>query len=329
VDAVADLFDGSVMQPSDEARALLTDIFMALVRQAERDLRKRVAERLAPADWAPMGLIQLLMLDEIEIARPIIARSPLLGDAELIRLLVEATLEHQVEVARRPMLSGGVVNVILDGDKPEVLTALAGNETADISPLAMARLVTASRRIAAVRAPLTRHPRLTPALAQSLYSWVGDALKANLTGRYPIDPADFADVVDEAVRDQARLDPEVAALIDPDVERDELEHKLIEKLQAAGQLRPGYLLRALREGRLSLFAHALATLGRCEVSEVRAAMDAPTPEPLALACTAVGLDRGAFPTILSLVRALNGGRPGASSAGAMLAAGLRPNVTTH
>ena len=46
----------------------------------------------------------MLALDEIEIARPIIAASPVLKDADLIRLLVEATIEHQIEVARRPNL---------------------------------------------------------------------------------------------------------------------------------------------------------------------------------------------------------------------------------
>ena len=47
--------------------------------------------------------------------------------------------------------------------------------------------------------------------------------------------------------------------------------------------------------------------------DVRAALDSPRPELLALACMAVGIDRSAFPTLLELVRKLNGGKPGAEN----------------
>src|SRR5581483_6496684 len=94
-----------------------------------------------------------------------------------------------------------------------------------------------------------------------------------------------------------------------DGEQEEMELRLVEKLHAAGQLRPGYLVRALREGRLSLFTASLAALGRFELEQVRRTMDSDRPELLALACSAVGIDRSVFPTILELIRQLNGGRP--------------------
>jgi uncharacterized protein (DUF2336 family) len=93
-------------------------------------------------------------------------------------------------------------------------------------------------------------------------------------------------------------------------EQEEMERRLIAKLDVAGQLRPGYLLRALREHRLSLFLGGLTTLGRFEPSQIQRAADSDKPELLALACAAVGIDRSVFPTILELVRELNGGRPG-------------------
>jgi uncharacterized protein (DUF2336 family) len=95
-----------------------------------------------------------------------------------------------------------------------------------------------------------------------------------------------------------------------------MERRLVEKLHAAGQLRPGYLIRALREGRLGLFAGALAVLGGFEDDQVRATLDSDRPELLALACAAVGIDRSVFPDILEMTRKLNGGRPGGGAAGA-------------
>ncbi|PSJ20041.1 hypothetical protein CVH10_19695, partial [Halomonas sp. ND22Bw] len=94
----------------------------------------------------------------IEIARPVITSSPLLQNTDLIRLLIEATLEHQIAVARRPRLSDAVCDAIIDRGEAVTMTALASNRTAQISEAAMRRLVDQSRRVAGLRAPLTRHP---------------------------------------------------------------------------------------------------------------------------------------------------------------------------
>jgi hypothetical protein len=69
-------------------------------------------------------------------------------------------------------------------------------------------------------------------------------------------------------------------------------------------------VRALREGRLSLFAAALARLGAFEPEQIRQALASPRPDLLQIACATVGVDRSAFPAILRMVRALNEGRPG-------------------
>ena len=307
--AVADLCERDVKGcTAPEAQKFLQEIFLGVVVQAERDIRQRLAERLAPATWAPPALIKVLALDDIEIARPVIARSPVLQDHDLIRLMVEATLEHQIEVARRPNIGAPVVNAIIDQSQPEVLIALAGNQTADVSPFAMQRLVVASQRIAALRGSLADHPRLTRELAEALYSWVGETIRANIAGRFRIDPARLAKLVDAAVAD-AVADPSPQTSEDAQRERREMERRLIEKLKAADQLRPGYLLRALREGRLARFEAALAALGAFPPDHVHKAIVAARPHVLAMACHAVGIDRSVFPTILSLVRALNGGRP--------------------
>ena len=93
-------------------------------------------------------------------------------------------------------------------------------------------------------------------------------------------------------------------------DRDEMERRLIDKLQAAGQLRAGMLIRAVREKRLSLFTHGLSALGGFAVAQVRSAMTAPTPEALYYACAAVGIDRAVFPTLLVELRKLNNALPG-------------------
>ena len=293
--------------PTGELSPVLSEIFLTLARQAERDVRKVLSEKLAHAEWAPPALVNVLALDEIEIARPVLAASPILQDDDLLRVLVEATLEHQIEVARRPHIGGRVADAIIERGEPATLTALAFNRTAEISVDGVRRLVEQSRRVAALRGPLIRHPRLTAQLAEQMYEWVGEALRQSICARFPVDGRRLAAVVDRAV-DDARRDAMAPTADDP--ERDEMERRLVAKLQAAGQLRAGYLIRAVRERRLGLFVHALAALGGFSVAGIREAMAAASPEPLFYACASVGVDRAVFPALLVEIRLLNDGSPG-------------------
>ena len=319
--AIADLCDsphaGAAMQ-TPPIQALLSSIFMSLVVEAERDIRHRLSQKLAAADWAPNALVNVLALDDIEIARPIIAMSPVLHDLDLVRLLVEATIEHQIEVARRPNLSQAVIGAILEQAEPAVMTALAGNHTAELSPADMEELVEAARVIAAMRTPLSQHPKLTGQLAKRLYLWVGLALRQGLAERFRLDVTVLDETLAAAVAEAQNgvSAPETAPRTTREGEREVMEQRLIDKLHAAGQLRPGYLVRALREGRLGLFATALAMLGRFEPDQVQATLDSDRPELLALACAAVGIDRSVFPDILEMARSLNDGRPGGGAEGA-------------
>jgi uncharacterized protein (DUF2336 family) len=321
---------GDAAQPA--IQMLLSSIFMQLIVEAERDIRRRLAERLAQADWAPPALVNVLALDEIEIARPIIAASPMLKDHDLVRLLLEATIEHQIEVARRPNLGAEVVAAILRQSEPAVLTALAGNLTADLSDDDMRRMVQEAHRVAALRLPLSRHPRLSHDLAMQLYVWVGQSVRHALAERFRLDSPALEQALAETVREahgNVGRDSEGLVVIARDGEREEMERRLIEKLAEADQLRPGYLIRALREGRLTLFAAALSRIGGFDPQQIRQALDSDRPELLALACAAVGIDRSVFPTILTMVRELNAGRPDGGSDGARRAAGAFAPATAQ
>lgn len=315
--AVAELCDraeqsnnGQPQRP--EVQNVLQEIFLNLVREAETDLRQKLAQRLSHAAWAPHGLVVVLAMDEIEIARPIIAASPVLTEDDLLRLLIEATLEHKIEVARRPRISELVIEAIIEESEPMVLAALAANQTAEIGVAQLTRMVASSRRLAALRSPLVRHPRLTVDLAYTLYAWVGDALRRSLLERFRVDEDQLKEALAETVKAMRVGGPDAHSLIAAPSPDDELESQLITKLDAAGQLRPGYLLRSLREGKLSLFKAALTRLGHFDRAQIDAAIDTGRADLLALACSAVGIDRSVFPTIFALVTDLMGRRHGSS-----------------
>ncbi|HEX6860070.1 MAG TPA: DUF2336 domain-containing protein [Caulobacteraceae bacterium] len=279
---------------------VLDDLLHRLVMDQPLEVRARLAARLGGSRWAPPLLVLALAQDEAPAAAPVLLRSPHLPDHQLLRLFGEGSLDHQSAIARRAGLSAPLIEAVLQTGEPALLTALASNDRAEFSHDALRRLVEASRQHAALRTPLARHPKLTRDLAQTLSGWASEPLKRFLAARFTLNPnVEPADLPEDA----------------------DHEARVIDKLEKAGELRLGYLLETLREGRLSLFIAALARLGGFTAGEIRAAVESDRPELLALACAAVGIDKQVFPTILEQVRALSGGLPGGGEEGARRAGG--------
>ena len=78
--------------------------------------------------------------------------------------------------------------------------------------------------------------------------------------------------------------------------------RLIDKLSASGELKAGFLLRALRQGQTDLFDFGLAKLVNLPVLELRSRFYRGGPRAVALACRSVGIDRCVFNTVFSLSR---------------------------
>lgn len=310
--------------PTDGCAPVLSDIFLALARDAETRIRQTLAEQLADAAWAPRAMIDLLMMDEIDIARPVIARSPLMRDEDLLRILVDATIDHQVEVARRPHISERVADAVIDAAVPASMAALAANTTAAVGEAGLHRLIEHARRVAALRAPLSRHPALNRELAATLYAMVGESLRSELLTRFgdtgPALPAAIAAAIESASA-RPRSPPMTVLLTssgDGAGDRDEADRRLVGKLQASGDLRAGFLLRALREKQVGLFEHGLSALSGFPIIQVRQAIRRPAPDALYLACASIGIDRAVFPTVLKELRALTVGLPGDGAAELMI-----------
>jgi uncharacterized protein (DUF2336 family) len=94
----------------------------------------------------------------------------------------------------------------------------------------------------------------------------------------------------------------VAGSAEPPAMPDSSARKVTEKLASSGQLRASYLMRVLRQGQMELFDHGFATLLQLDVEPVRKALYRDSPQTLALACRAAGIDRSAFATVFQLCR---------------------------
>lgn len=294
--AVASLYRIQGTGLNDRERALMHEILRRLTRDVEMAIRIALAERLADDTTAPHDLILLLADDKIEVARPLLLRSPLLTDADFLRLLAEAGEAHHEAVARREHIGEPVTELLARSEAETVLVALVRNATAKISKLAFETLVEKSRRIASLQEPLTHRPDLPPVLATRMCDWVADALKTYIVANYTIAPERLSTAMRQA---ETIVKSEPAA---PRMPPAESAQKLIDKLASSGQLKAGFLLRVLHQGQTDLFDLALAKMVSLPLAELRKKFYDTGPRAVALTCRGVGIDRCVFSTVFNLSR---------------------------
>jgi uncharacterized protein (DUF2336 family) len=294
--AVASLYRVQGSHLNEREKGLMRDILQRLTRDVEMAIRIALAERLAEDTSAPNDLILLLADDKIEVARPVILRSPLLTDEDMLRLIAESDAGHQEAVAARPHIGEAVCAALAESENETVLVTLVRNATARISGATYEILVDKSRRFIALQEPITRRPDLPPVLAAKMCGWVSDVLKTYIVRNYPIEQGKL---------DAAMTSAEHAVVNEPRTQQltpAESAHKLVEKLFTAGQLKAGFLLRVLHQGQIDLFDLAFAKLLDIPLHATRRALYERGPKPVALACRAVGIDRCVFATVFKLSR---------------------------
>src|SRR5882724_5478715 len=133
--AVASLYRGQGNALNMRERALMHDILRRLSKNVEIAVRMALAERLADDVLAPHDLVLLLADDQIEVARPLLLRSPALNDEDMGRLIAERSVAHQQTIAMRTNIGQTVSELLSRSEHECVLLALVQNTTARFSML--------------------------------------------------------------------------------------------------------------------------------------------------------------------------------------------------
>ncbi len=288
--------NGAKMSPREVDLAF--DILRALVEQIELRIRSRVAQRFADRDDVPRDLMRFLANDDISVAYPVLVRSPVLHDEDLIGVILNRTRRHWLAIAVRPGLSETVSDQLVQTRDVETVATLLGNETARLFPDTLARLVEESSRIEEYREPLLRRPDLKPELARRMYAWVGETLRDYIIEHFDMPPEAIAEAVAAAVAEETESS-----------EHDDGRQE--EPLEAETSGRTGAdLVAALDEGRITAFEMLFAEILDLPLPTALTILYEGGPEKLAIACKAGGLDQ---PVLVRILRHVTRCRPATGS----------------
>jgi uncharacterized protein (DUF2336 family) len=165
---VTDLFVGAAPRLQESQ----VDVFDAVINRVsediEREARIELAERLAPIPNAPTGVIHRLAMDDIEVAKPVLAGSKRLSSKDLIEIGEAKGEQHIIAMTQRDDLSEPVCDFFVLRGGQVASVALAANTTAKLSQQAMGILVMRAAIDQRLRSALSERHDLPPALASQI-----------------------------------------------------------------------------------------------------------------------------------------------------------------
>ncbi len=293
------LFEQSAVL-TDHERELMGEILRQLIKDVEVSVRRALARRLASVPSAPRDVVVALANDIVEVARPLLAESTVLGDPELLEIIRNRTQEHQLAIAVRKALSEEVSDALVATNDLSVIATLLGNDNARISAKTIEYLVEQSERIDAYHNPLLTRRELTPGLAARMYGWVSAALKAHILAHFEIDPLTLSEAAEAALGDLAFAHK---------VDARPKEEELADHLEADQSLLPPLIVQTLRDGQIPLFLALFSKYTAIPRGVVRQMLFEPRGEGLCIACKASGIDRSTFASIYLLSRKARGTAP--------------------
>lgn len=290
-------------QLNEEEKEVAGHILLRLSREFETQMRANLARQLAASARAPKQLIMALAHDEISVSSPVISDSPLLDEQDLVDIVLNKTHEHRLSVAMRSGITAAVSNALVESEEADVLQALVKNKSAEIAGAAMEYLVTESKQLTSLQGPLIARDDLPPVLVQKMYSFVSDALKTEIQGKYDIDP----EILEAAIRSAQSAQKAAVPTAAEHSDKNSKAADLVAKMYASGELSLNRIIGFLREKRLSLFLEGLAVLCELDSRTITSLAFEGEGQGMAVVCRAINADRSQFATItLLLERARTG-----------------------
>jgi uncharacterized protein (DUF2336 family) len=215
-------------------------------------VRRALSEVFASAQNAPRVVVRALAADQPEVAIPVLERSPLLLEGDLVDLIATGHPEAQVAIATRELLPRSLAAAIAEVGSAQACLALLENPDAEIALFSVDRMVERFGHLAPIRENLLARDDIPMATRQALVSKLSQTLAGFVAARQWMGP----EHAEYAAREACEKTTVALAAETPYEEVGEL----VRHLRQSGQLTAGMILRALLSGNVVLFEEALAEL---------------------------------------------------------------------
>lgn len=273
---------------SDKESELIADVLLGLMKQAEKDLRQALADRLSGMENVPLRMVLNLASDEISIADPVLRNSPVLHDLDLIYILQSKGVEHGRSIATRHDLSATIIDMLADTHDFQIAVNLANNDGAALTAKAFRIFSDMAKYSEVLARPLLSREDVPQDVAGKLYQYVGDELKKMMTERFGVGLGEDVN---------AAVDDIVIELREANVSKHNAGDTAIAHAynqRRRGELKLSNIIATLRRGQFSTFLAQFSVFCDLPVEMTKAMIRQETGKGLAIACRALDVTKADF-----------------------------------
>lgn len=174
-----------------------------VLRDGNEDARRQLCAAVTTLAALPRDIVLALASDQPSVSLPFIARSCLLTEDDLVKMVWSGDPAKQVTIAARPALPAPVAGTLASIAGARVLMTLLANTTAKIDAEALQSCLDRFGDDAAIQQRLIERDRLPLAISEALLACAAPALQQALLARHAVSPA----VSQEAQRRQGSSAP--------------------------------------------------------------------------------------------------------------------------
>ena len=288
---VTDVFLDSAHDCSESEKSHFGEIISKVSSGMDTAVRKHLAARLSDNPNAPLVLIRGFAMDEDEIAREVLSKSPVLRDEDLISVTETGNQQKIGAIARRSSIPEAVSEAIVEHGDDTVVSELVSNTGAKVSRGTFRKVMERAETSDVLQAPLVNREDLPADMVNELFTFVKAELRAQVQQRIEsIPPAEL---------ERALKDAEQEVLSDLRTMRatDRKAMVYVGEMFQQRKLNEGLLIQLIKNGKTPELIHALARIAEVDVRTMKRLFNARNIEGIAIICRSLRFERGTFTTI--------------------------------
>ena len=289
---ITGLFIDQVPDLNEDHISVFDEVILCLALEIELAARMELSERLADLPRGPRRTIQNLAHDhEIDVARPVLERSPCVSDDDLAKIAQERSIEFLASLSKRLSLPSAVTDILLERGNADIVQRVAENSRQALSDLGLRLLA----QKATEDSRLYRQLRGRPDLALRHVGAILEAAKQRAKSEMS-DLPDQPDMLERALEVGA-----ASIFINPDVLELKEQEDATKKATIVWPVWPTDLRRIgsqIERGDIPEALAGIAYLAEISRESVESAFSAPQFDSILFMARAIGMEWHIFALLL-------------------------------
>lgn len=296
IGAIAEILDAKL---TETERTLAADVLIGLIKQAEDDVRRNLASRLAPRKDLHPSLLHYLAYDDITVAEPVLLHSPMLGEMDLLYIIESTAKDHWRAIARREKISDRVVTSLVSKQDDKTAINLLSNGSIEIATPVLKKMAIMASESNEVAYEFLNYKTLPRELAVNIYWHVTSEMRKEISKKFGANDTELDKALEDCVQDFSDT------MLDYNNMRPScLMHEVADMYASENKITDKLLVDSLRRRQGRFFISLFARKTNLSYDLIWNMMRQIGGQGLAVACRAMNISKENFVSIFLLSRTI-------------------------